>query len=156
MDTVDTWTLQRKKSFVNDHFFSDNHVKTRPSNSPLLMTLSLSRHPISFKLVARASCLPDRKKSKIKASKKLLNKVKKIKCSFWVEQQEIFHIESSYNFNTHNLSLKKNVIIVITIFITSCTAVCVISAHFVIRFITYRNIIFVFLVHPYTIWIVGK
>ena len=72
------------KSFVNDHFFSDSHVKTRPSNSPLpitIMTLSLSRHPTWFNLVASASCLSDRKKSKIEASKKLLNKFKKIKSS---------------------------------------------------------------------------
>ena len=40
-------------------------------------------------------------KSEIKASKKVLNKVKKIKGFVWADQQEIFHIESAYNINTY-------------------------------------------------------
>ena len=66
------------------------------------MTLSLSRHPTWFNLVPRAYCLSDRKKSKIKASEKNLNKSKKIKSSVLAVQQKIFHVESVYNFNAYS------------------------------------------------------
>lgn len=72
MHTRDTFrTLENtlKESFANVHFFSDNQgLQTLPTT---LMTLSLSRHPTWFNLFARAYCLSDRKKSKIKASKKI-------------------------------------------------------------------------------------
>ena len=98
------------KSFVNKHFLSDNHVKTRPSDSTLpstLMTVSSSRHPTCLTSLLGPLDFLIGRRTKLKLAKNCQIKSRDLKVlSEWTDKNIIF----------------------ITIFVTSCNAVCLIGS----------------------------